>query len=100
MKLNNTALIRSTIVVIWLIVGMTLLAEVSPEFKSFLVQFASHHWVGKGILAVIAFVLFYLLFKQSRESKGVLGGVLFVAGSVVLGGAVIFFFFVRHFLGA
>ena len=95
---NSTALIRSTAVVIWLIVGMTLITEVSPAFKTFLVQIAGHHWTGKSIIAAVALVVFYFIFKRFRESSGVLGGVLTVIGSMVLGGLSIFAFFVWHFL--
>jgi hypothetical protein len=100
MKLNSTALIRSTIATVWLVVGMTLLSEVSAPFKSFLVMVGTHHWIGKSILAAIAFVLCYLLFRKSEESQSILKGALFVVGSVVLGGLVIFGFFVLHFFGA
>ena len=98
MKINGTALIRSTIGVIWLIVGMTLLSEVSEPFKLFLVQVGGHHWIGKSIIATVAFIVLYLLFIKSRESKSILGEVLFVVGSVVLGGSIIFLFFVWHFV--
>lgn len=100
MRLNSSALTKSTIAVIWLIVGMTLLSEVSQPFKSFLVQVGGHHWVGKSILAAAAFFVCYLLLKRSGESKAVLAGALGVIGSAVVGGLVVFFFFVRNFFGA
>ncbi|OGZ46027.1 MAG: hypothetical protein A2756_04485 [Candidatus Ryanbacteria bacterium RIFCSPHIGHO2_01_FULL_48_27] len=98
MRIHSTALIRSTIAVIWLIVGMTLLTEVSPEFKSFLTQFSSHHWIGKSILSAAALVVSYLFFKKFKESNSVLGGVFLVIGSAILGGVSIFSFFLWHFL--
>ena len=98
MSINGTALLRSTVAVIWLIVGMTLLTEVSPAFKAFLVQLAGHHWIGKSVVAAAALVVFYVLFGRSKRSNGVLGGVLLVIGSVVLGGSVIFAFFLWHFV--
>ncbi len=97
MKPNSKALITSTIGVIWLIVGMTLLGEVSEPFKSFLVQLAGHHWVGKGGIAVVAFVALYLALKKSKESEDILRGALIVVGSVILGGLIIFLFFLQHF---
>lgn len=98
MKLNSKALIISTVGVLWLIVGMTLLGEVSEPFKSFLVQFAGHHWVGKGGIAVAAFFALYVLFKKSKESEDILRGASLVVGSTVLGGLIIFLFFLQHFL--
>ena len=100
MNINATALLRSTVAVMWLIVGMTLVTEVSPAFKAFLVQLAGHHWIGKSLIAVAALVVFYVLFRKSRESKGVLGGVLLVIGSVVLGGLSIFSFFLWNFFNS
>ena len=98
MRINAVALIRSIIAVIWLIVGMTFLTEVSPEFKSILVQFASHHWIGKSVLSAIALVAFYLFFRKFKESNGVLGGVFLVIGSVILLSVSIFSFFLWHFV--
>lgn len=100
MKLNSTALIRSVIAVFWLIVGMTIAAEQLPQFKALLAQYAGHHWVGKGIIAAVAFIVLYLLQRKSQESNNILGGVLLVVGSAVLGGAAIFLFFLWHFVSA
>ncbi|MBI2004967.1 hypothetical protein HYS79_02290 [Patescibacteria group bacterium] len=98
MKLNSKALITSTIGVIWLIVGMTLLGEVSGPFKSFLVQLAGHHWVGKSGIAVVVFIALYLALGKSKESEDILRGALLVALSIILGGLIIFVFFLQHFL--
>ncbi|MEK7068669.1 MAG: hypothetical protein AAB964_02545 [Patescibacteria group bacterium] len=96
--MNSTALFRSAYATIWLIVGMTLLTEVSPPFKALLIQLAGQHWVAKSIITAIAFVVFYFLFRKSRESGKVFGGALMVLLNVVLGGSAIFGFFVWHFL--
>ena len=97
MKLNSTALIRSTFLVIWLIVAMTLASEVSEPFKAFLTQLAGHHWAGKSLIAAAAFVLCYLLCRKAKESDHVLRGTMMVVGSVFLGGAVIVLFFLQNF---
>ncbi|MEK7613152.1 MAG: hypothetical protein AAB449_03345 [Patescibacteria group bacterium] len=96
--MNSTALIRSTVLVIWLIVTMTLLSEVSEPFKAFLTSVGTHHWIGKSIISAGAFVLFYLLFRKAKESDHVLRGTLYVIGSVLVGGAVIFLFFLQNFI--
>lgn len=96
--MNSTALIRSAVLVIWLIVVMTLMSEVSEPFKAFLISVGTHHWIGKSIISASAFVLFYLLFRRSAESTHVLRGTLAVVGSVLLGGAIIFLFFVQNFI--
>ncbi len=98
MRPHSTALIRATIGVIWLVVVMTILTEISAPFKNFLVQLAGHHWAAKSLIATVAFVLLYLIFRKARESDNVLGGVWYVIGSVVLGGVIIFAFYLWHFL--
>ena len=98
MKFNSRALIGSVVGVIWLIVAITLLSEVSESFKSFLTQVAGHHWTGKSIITAAAFVVFYVLLRKSEESKDILLGAFFVVGSVILGGLVIFLYFLQHFI--
>ena len=98
MRSNSTALIRATIGVIWLVVGMALLTELSAPFKAFLTQFVGHHWTAKSIIAAVAFVVLYFIFKKENESERVLRDVWYVVGSVVLGGLIIFSFFLWQFL--
>lgn len=98
MRLNGKAFIWSTIVVIWIIVAMTIMVEISAPFKAFLVQFAGHHWIGKSIISAAAFVATYLLFRKSDESGDLLKSVFLAVGSVILGGCVIFSFFLWHFV--
>ena len=100
MKINTTALVRGTVGVIWLIVAMTIGAEISVGFKNLMVQVGGHHWVGKGIVAVIAFFLIYLVSRKSVEPKNILFSSLFVVGSVVTGGLIIFLFYLGHFLNS
>ncbi len=98
MKFNSTALLRSTTWVIWFIVAITLFSELSAPFKALLTALAGHHWIGKSIVSTIAFALLYLFFSRTDESEDVLKGAWYVAGSAVLGGLIIFSFFLWHFL--
>ena len=98
MRWNATALAYSTILVSWLIVGMTIWAEQQESFKTLLASLAGHHWVGKSIVATIAFVLLYVLLKRMRESNSMLTLVLLVCASAIAGGIVIFLFYVGHYL--
>lgn len=98
MKFNSTALAYATIGVIWLIVGMTIGSEQSESFKTLLASFAGHHWVGKSIVAAIAFLLLYMLLKRRRESGDGLTLLLAVCASAIAGGIIIFLFFVSHYL--
>jgi hypothetical protein len=98
MRPHSTALIRATIGVIWLVVGMTILTEISAPFKNLLVELAGHHWAAKSLIAALAFALLYLIFRKTQESDNILRGVWYVIGSVVLGGLIIFSFYLWHFL--
>lgn len=98
MSINSKALVWSTILVIWLIVAMTLAAELSAPFKAFIAQVGGHHWTGKSVVSLVAFILLYFLFSKAKESDTVLKSVWYVVWSVVLGGLVIFSFFLWHFV--
>ena len=100
MKINSKALTISTTVVIWLIVAMTIVGELSEPFKLSLAKIGGYHWVGKSIVATIVFVIIYLIFIKAKESENVFKGTLWIVSSMVLGGLIIFSFFVQHFLGA
>lgn len=98
MKLNATALIRSATGVVWLVVLMTLGAELSAPFKAYLAQLTGHHWVTKSLAAAAAFIVFYFLLQKLSESKNILKSVLCLIACVVLGGLIIFGFYLWHFL--
>lgn len=98
MRLNSKALTLATILVIWLVVLMALFTELSAPFKTFLTQLAGHHWIAKSIISSVAFVLFYFLFRKMNESDDVVRDVWYVVGSVVLGGLIIFSFYLWLFI--
>ncbi len=98
MRLNATALSYATIAVIWLVVGMTIGGEQSESFKALLASLGGHHWVGKSIVAVAAFLILYMLVKRRRESRNPLMLMLAVCASAVGGGIAIFLFYVSHYL--
>lgn len=49
------------------VVVMTLGAELSPGFKSWLAGFTGHHWVTKSWIAVILFVLGFGVFSLLKK---------------------------------
>lgn len=98
MKINSTALIRATIGVIWLVVAATVVSEISGPFMLFLKNLTGHHWVSKSILAVASFGVMYILFRKAEESQNILKSTYYVLGSVILGGMIIFSFFIWHFM--
>ena len=58
----------STIITIAVVVGLTIGAELSAPFKAWLATFTGHHWVTKSWISIIAFVLFFVIFKFAKKS--------------------------------
>ena len=97
--INPRALSLATTWTVVFIVVLTIWAELSKPFKTVLASMTGHHWVTKGIVAVIFFVIVYaLLFKRDsnlvNSEKYVLQTVLIT----ILAGLAIFSFFTWHFL--
>ncbi len=98
MRPHLTALAWATSGVVWLVVALTLSAELSAPFKAFLAGLTGHHWTSKSVIAAAAFIVLYVLFKRMRESENILGSVVFAVVSILLGGVVIFSFYLSHFI--
>lgn len=99
MNIHIKALGIAVTTVIWFVVAITILAElVVDPVKNVLAKATGHHWVSKGVLAVILFALVYCLcmyvVTDSRESTR---PVYVAVGSAVLGGLAIFLFYAWHF---
>src|SRR3990167_11408383 len=98
MKINSKALVSATVGMVWFLVGMTLLTELSVSFKAMLVQLSGHHWVGKSLGSVIFFAVVYFVLNKTEEPDDISRGIYTVMGSVFVGGLIIFSFFLFHFL--
>jgi predicted Co/Zn/Cd cation transporter (cation efflux family) len=73
LKLINSFII-SAIVVIVFITSITIFSELNKEFKKWLKEAFTHHWIGKGILSSFLFVFlgFIVYFLPLRlNEKGV-----------------------------
>lgn len=99
LKLINSFAISASVTVIFIAV-ITIVSELEHSVKDWLAGTFSHHWVGKGILSLILFlVLALLLFFITREPKEEKVGrtltALFWTGAV--GFLVIFVFYIFEF---
>ena len=95
-KTNLTsAILIALFVVSVIIIGLTIGAEFSKPFKDGLKDAFGHHWVGKGIIAAIAFLLitFLLAFMPLPNSKkddakfkklALLSAITVIIGTVVI----------------
>ncbi len=54
----------------WLLAIMVILSELSPSFKEFLKGTFTHHWLGKLIITVAAFLIFGWLLRNEKSMFG------------------------------
>ena len=101
MNIKTKALSLTTSATIWLIVVITLSAELSSPLKNFLTNLTGHHWVTKGVATASFFVLLYLIIARfTEEASNIKKETVYVLWSSILGGLVIFIFYLWHFFFA
>src|SRR3989344_8858720 len=86
----------STKISIVLVGMMTIWAELSASFKAWLTGFTGHHWTTKSWITLIAFVLFYLLFRYiggSVEANRLKKVLAWLIAFIVLGFLIILGFY-------
>ena len=98
MKVHEKALLRSTYLTMWFIVAMTIWAELSAPFKGFLTGVLGHHWITKGVFALVFFILLYAVMSRQKDNADIKKETNFAVASAVLGGLAIFLFYVWHFI--
>ena len=86
---------NATIITTIFIVVVTILAELSSGFKDFLAKLAGHHWTAKSLLSIIVFFLSYSLSNKDEGDVKKMARNVVVA--TVLGGLLIFFFYIYEF---
>jgi predicted Co/Zn/Cd cation transporter (cation efflux family) len=58
----------SAAVTIATVTAMTIGAELSAPFKSWLTGFTGHHWVTKSWISVFVFILFFGIFRLAGKA--------------------------------
>ncbi len=98
MKLHTKALSQSTsITIVWIAV-MTIWSELSSSYKDFLKELTGHHWVSKGVISIILFILAYLVLSRLIKDKNTEKSTNTTIILVVVSGMAIGGFFIWHFL--
>ena len=100
--INVPSLSFALIATVLSIVIMTILAEASAEAKDRLADFAGHHWVAKGLIALGVFATSWLvtawpLARQQDDVIVVRRWVLAASGVALAGIVGLFLYFVGHF---
>ena len=80
------------------IVGITIGAEIIPSLKSWIATTFYHHWVGKGILSVILFVVVAVItfvFSNATDDRSAHRALMALFWAVLFGMIVLgaFFFY-------
>lgn len=104
-KLNKTQLVYASavgaIAAVIFAVAVTIIAEESPGFKASLVSVAGHHWTTKSIFTALVYLLvakYVYWFTNEHKSKSVVQALAALISFAILGSAVIFLYFVWHYL--
>ena len=90
------ALTRAATITIAWIAFATIGSELSAEFKGLLATIGEHHWIGKSVLSIIFFGLFYFIFAKSVDDEFSLKETWWLLLTAVLGGLAILIFYVMH----
>lgn len=100
MKLDIKSLNYSTILTIFLIVVLTILGELSNSFKTFLTSITGHHWVTKGVFALIFFMAMYSISSRisKKDETDVHSQTIYTGMVAMLGWLIILGFYVWHFV--
>lgn len=68
LKFVYSFVISASVTVVF-IVASTIYSELSPPFKNFLKETFAHHWIGKGVIAIILFAVVGLLLDTLMTTK-------------------------------
>ncbi|MBS3174420.1 hypothetical protein J4440_00905 [Candidatus Woesearchaeota archaeon] len=96
--MNLRALNFSTIFTMVLITLMTIFGELYKPLKDFLAKIGTHHWIGKGITALIFFIILYLALTKLDEKKFSEKSLYFTLVMSLILGFIIFIFFIWEYL--
>ena len=94
--MNTKALIRAAALTIALIAVMTIASELSASFKQLLSSIGGHHWVGKSVLSLVLFGVFFGVFSKLSDDSFALKDTWLLLGTVIVSGLAILVFYVQH----
>lgn len=95
-KVVSAATAGATVTIIFLTL-ITVMADFQPALKDWLKSTFTHHWIGKGILAVVVFLIVWLTMlaqKRQPDDQRLSVGLMTLTWTAVLGTVVLFGFFV------
>jgi hypothetical protein len=91
------AALKSACLYILLMTAVIIVADLFAPLKNFLAGLTGHHWTAKGVLGVIFFIVFTLIFNVTGKDDDVHKNTNRVIGSTILGVAALAVFYVVHY---
>lgn len=88
----------ATIVTSLYIPLVTIVGELNAPFKNFFKNLFWHHWLGKGVVLIILYVICILIFSKTKETIKEERWLVWTAGMSIAGALSIFVFFVVEYL--
>lgn len=85
----------ATITMAWIVLA-TIGSELSAEFNGLLATIGAHDWIGKSIVSIIFFGLFYFIFAKAANDDFSLKDTWQLLLTTVFGGLIILIFYVMH----
>ena len=90
------ALTRAATITIAWIAFATIGSELFATFKGLLANFGGHHWIGKSVLSIIFFGLFYFIFAKTVDDEFSLRETWWLLLTTLVSGLAILIFYVMH----
>jgi hypothetical protein len=94
--MNTKALIRAAALTIVLIAVATIGSELSASVKQLFSSIGGHHWIGKSVLSLVFFGVFYGLFAKLFDDTFSIKDTWLLIASVLVSGLAILIFYVQH----
>jgi hypothetical protein len=94
--MNTKALIRAAALTIALVAVVTIGSELFASFKQLLSSIGGHHWIGKSVLSLVFFAVFFGIFSKVSDDTFSLKDTWLLIGSVFVSGLAIAIFYIQH----
>lgn len=95
-KVLSAATAGATVTIVFLTL-ITVMADLQPALKDSLKSAFTHHWIGKGILAVVVFFIVWLTMlaqKRQPDDQRLSAGLMTLTWTAIVGTVILFSFFI------
>jgi len=93
LRILNSIIIGAIAAIIFIIV-ITIAGDLYLSLKDWLKNIFYHHWMGKGILAIVIFFIFGFIFNKETGEEKIVKNFSILIWSSIIGSLIIFGFFI------